>query len=1416
MPKRFKGEASLDLFASLFVDEIVIDGEPVEEATGRAASEPATKPFFEEPVALPAPETTQQQAVPSNGNPAKAEQSVPRTAPPDAAERKRALDPKTSFLVQAPAGSGKTHLLTQRFLRLLSEANQPEEILAITFTNAAAAEMRNRILAVLEQAQVEVDASDAHARPPIIDPDPDNLEALAHKALARARLLDWQLLDQPAQLRITTIDAFCRSLALQCPLNWGLLSGLGGRLEPAKNPANLYRRAASQMMDRLLREDHPKEQSARQSMEALLLWRDNNWQDVEGLIVDMLGSRNRWYREFVFLRDPDWVSLRKRLEAPLRRASRQKLERLGRKLDNVIGSREEALALARFACLTPGKSSPVSLAARAEFPSLLAHEVDEEDLLLLEDAAEAFRDLACFLLTNDCNWRKSLDKHLGFLPGPAGRSGKENFRRLADKWGAEPGLLNALSACKASLPTRYTDDEWELIRHCFAVLRAAAVELQLIFAETGSVDFTEVSQIALRVLAPENGFPSDFAIRQADGIHHLLVDEFQDTSRNQHQLLSRLIAAWPDREGRSCFCVGDPMQSIYGFRDAEVELFERLKTHGLEMESSETPFLFEFLALRANFRTVPSLIEDLNLHFEAVFSPNSSGSSGEDDSGVSFSPAIAARPVPASISGSTAPPAKAEFHFAFTLKKAMPKTPGLGSNDPALLGDPTRTREEQLAEIVALVRGKMDQASASIRVHGQLDHSTPEKYRIAILARTKKSLILIADALRKAKISYRAIELVPLGQRQEVLDALAMTRALLNPADRTAWLAVLRAPWCGLSLKELHLLTSADDRNITAAAIPGLLHSQPESASRLKQLHAEGLIDSRAIQAVSRVRSVFEWASANRSLASSVTLGTWLESVWRALGADDTVNEEARANVRLLWAAIDRLPQGEVDLLGTALPGMLKDLCALPDPAASSTFGVQLMTIHKSKGLEFEAVIVPDLEAEGARYNRTLVSWLERGLSDSDSEEVTEFLIGPIQSKGDKAGPAKNWVDKVKQEREAQELKRLLYVAATRAREELHFFARPRFSLKQGTPELDKPCGLLKTSQAAFWPEVETQFDRWRERIAPDSSHESPVAAMAASANEHAESSSETNLVVMNNPIPENGVPRPARPTLLRRLPENYIAPEPLQLIGYAGSQVGTYRSEPELDPKRFPDLPQNPSRKQPLFARTEGSLEARLEGVAIHAFLEQLSLLRQAPGREGEPAAAAKKLAGFLPSVAARLRSHGLSLPVARKLGADALSVAQRSSIDPVGTWIFAPYAEAQTEAAWTGIFDGEARNIRADRVFLAPLPAFLNSPDSVGIAHEANGSNREKSGPVWWVIDYKSTYASGIDLSNPVARSAFLLLERETFSSQLTAYAQVLRKLVLSKKQAAKDLGSLPESVPVQAGIYYPRLGILDAWPV
>src|SRR6201993_5236922 len=141
-----------------------------------------------------------------------------RPDPPDQAQRRRALDPTRSILVQAPAGSGKTDLLTRRFLRLLAEVDDPKQIVAITFTRAAAAEMRHRILAELEKAATH---------PSLESADEHSMDVLAARGLQHSENRNWRLLELSSQLRISTIDSFCRDLAVQQPIH----SGVGNNLQ---------------------------------------------------------------------------------------------------------------------------------------------------------------------------------------------------------------------------------------------------------------------------------------------------------------------------------------------------------------------------------------------------------------------------------------------------------------------------------------------------------------------------------------------------------------------------------------------------------------------------------------------------------------------------------------------------------------------------------------------------------------------------------------------------------------------------------------------------------------------------------------------------------------------------------------------------------------------------------------------------------------------------------------------------------------------------------------------------------------------------------------------------------------------------------------------------------------------------------
>jgi ATP-dependent exoDNAse (exonuclease V) beta subunit len=1214
-----------------------------------------------------------------------------RVVPPDQLERLRALHPGRSILVQAPAGSGKTDLLARRFLRLLTEVEEPGQVVAITFTNAAAAEMRNRILDELRKA----------AASPALDSDEFSMDALAHRALEHSQALGWKLLDLPAQLRIRTIDSFCRELALQQPL----LSGLGGGLNIGEQPEELYRRAAREA----LRKVDLTGSELGTAIEDLLTWRDNGWQDMENLLVDMLKGRDRWMHGIVLEREPDWEALRERLERPFAHTVHDALVRLSGLLDQVPNARDEALELARFACEEPGENSPWSLAECAEFPAIPFSDG-------IKIAHELFVSLSNFMQTQKGSWRseRGLKTSDGFPSTPRGKSSKARFAALITKLSAVPGLEAALASVRILPSVRYTEEEWIIVKACFQLLREAAGELRVVFAEAGAVDFTEVAQIAQNALRGGDDLPTDAAQYVSDNIRHLLVDEFQDTSRRQHRLLSSLIAAWPEREGRTCFVVGDLMQSIYFFREADAELFPRVKALGLEIPH-EKPLLFDPVSLTANFRTTPVLVERLNKSFAQIFAV-------DDGSGITFAASQPARKTKASDGPALA------LHLEFVPQAVKGKTAVLQASSEI-----EAAHVAQIEEIVELIRRHQSSVEQARLAH-EFDEKV--KFRIAVLGRAKNHLVPIAEALREAGIPFRAVELEQLATRPEVLDALALARALLNPQDRVAWLGVLRAPWCGLSLEDLHRLAGNDDQEKNPQPVPKLI------VERLPFLSEEGRL------AAAHVLDALVSAPDLRTAHPTASLGTWLEQVWLRLGGAACVDATARANLDLLWSCLDNLMGGEPELLGTGLAAALNKLTALPDPGASGDCGVQLMTIHKSKGLEFEVVIVPELQARIRGSSRKMLSWLERGLAEpDDSGEITEFLVAPFQRKRADRSPAKEWVDRVYRERESQEDRRILYVAATRAREELHLFARPAFKENDGELTLVEPVNsLLATAWPALEEEVRARFEKWKAaRAALVASQSQEIETLAASG--------EGNLAVM---------PPPIRPTLLRRLSPDYRLEHSVvaQQAAIEPSVLGLGTAPVQL------------------YSRHEGGLLSRALGRSVHALLEELARLRAKLDWE----AARSALRPFEPRIAAQARAIGVDKPQASQIAAEALQLALKASHDPTGSWILSPHAAAASEAAWAGVVGGGLHAVRVDRVFRAgPSPG-------------AKGED------CWWIIDYKTTHAGNLDPAQALPEL------RQLFAPQLEAYASILRNL---------QGGDAP-GCSIRAGLYYPRLSLLDWWEI
>ena len=1071
----------------------------------------------------------------------------------DAQARLRALDARRSFIVQAPAGSGKTGLLVQRFLLLLSLVQEPEEVLAITFTRKAAAEMRGRIIDALHAAAAAAAPTSEH----------DRLTwQFAGQALAQDRARGWCLLDFPNRLRIQTIDGLCGSLTRQMPV----MTRAGAALNPTERAAELYREAAQALLQ------SAGDKAAHTSATVdLLLHLDNDWNKAQELVANMLAKRDQWLRHLPGLSARD--NARAYLESGMQRVVADGIARVNDLLSPML--RGELLPLIHYAAEN-------LLSEQIDTPLATWLELTTWPPPTLEHLA-AWRALVPFLLTKAGELRRSAKADNGFpakksvLPHQREHAAlmKLRFETALDLLQAMPGFHDALRQLDLLPATAYDDEQWRIVQALVQLLPTACAELRLVFRRHGVVDFTEISHAAALALGTDEA-PTDLALALDYRVSHILVDEFQDTSFGQYELLRSLTAGWQPDDGRTVFLVGDPMQSIYRFREAQVGLFLWARQHGL----GHIPL--ESVNLSVNFRSTAPLVEWFNGTFACVFPRHEDVVYGA----VPYSSA-AARP---------AAPLDGAVHIH-----------PLPDND-------AETEARHVVDLVRAARAAQAQAS------------------VAVLVQTRRSLAAIAPALRAAGIPVQAVEIESLATRPVIQDLLALTRALLHPADHLAWYAVLRAPWCAIDLATLLAMREAANVDIAPGGSESTARFNVCDAAERFAMSARCSDDARA--RLMRPLDVLRGAVTARG---RVSLRRWVETTWWQLGGPACVDAaDATLDAGTFFDLLDRIDQEGRALDADVLAQRVAELFASGGTDANA---VQLMTIHKSKGLQFDVVIVPGMSRKGQADAKRLLLWQELPSQTGSGDMV----LAPVASAARGEDTIYKYVADVEKRKAGHELGRLLYVAATRACRELHllgYVSRKKDSEKLNAPQRNSMLALLWSVAAPVFEAVH------RQTVATAAMSDSP----------------------------------PGTPSLLKCLVPGQALPAPDALPPLPA--VGLALATPRTVVSNIEYLWATPT--------------AMAIGTVVHQLLRQVVLSDFRTWNSS-------RLESLLPRIRAALRSHSVPSGDEEWAGRSVVAAVCRTLEDDRGRWLLdGQHVGSQCEWAVSAVVNGELRNIVIDRSFI------------------------------------------------------------------------------------------------------------------
>jgi ATP-dependent helicase/nuclease subunit A len=793
----------------------------------------------------------------------------------------------SSFIVEAPAGSGKTSLLTDRFLKLLTVVDMPEEIVAITFTKKAASEMKAKIIERIKESK----------------------SPFAQTILKRSEEKGWDIEHNLSRLKVMTIDKFCHNVVSQIPV----LSKMGSKPSITDTPEKFYEESVKQTL---------QAKDGIEDIKVVFTHYDNEYEKINRRLVAMMSIRDQWKYRCNMLTQKSSGQIIEEGNAYLEHLTKPIYQKIRAELNQ--DQLNDLIEILHYLEST-------NLREDIKLKNKNSFNFDSEEIPL-------WQTITKILFTDKNTRRENITAREGFKNDDEGEIYKNKCRNLPN--------IDFLLAIKA-IPEPLSETYALKLRSIANILLQCEKKLRQLFKQRNTVDFIEIIEIANEALG-KNDAASDLLLSLDYKISHLLIDEFQDTSRSHFNFLKKIVDGWTPEAQKTIFCVGDPMQSIYKFREADVSIFIEAKKNGFNTIPLET------IQLRDNYRSSSTIVNEINQIFENILPKEDSIQEGA----VSYKPFVSAKKEHDSN--------VSEFKFhALTFTES------------------TDIDTEEAKYVCNLI------------------DTFPENEKIAILTRSRSHLSELINYIRKFKptLKFNAVEIDALDKHQSIQDILSLSYAMLDLNDRIHWLAILRAPWCGIMLNDLALLFQNDHTSTVWEII--------QDENKMSGISPDGR------RRIRRLIDILKNAFDNQSKTHIRRL---IESVWMNLGGElclhnpnDIVDINKFFNILQTSSSPIAIDFELVEHQITKT--YLSDI-----PSAEER--IQFFTIHKAKGLEFDTVIIPSLNSTTRASDKKMI------VSDASVKNRRIFDITAFSEPDNKSPHLHDLIYGIEKSREENELKK--------------------------------------------------------------------------------------------------------------------------------------------------------------------------------------------------------------------------------------------------------------------------------------------------------------------------------------------------------------------------------------------------------